>query len=97
MIKLICEPVSILASVLGGGLAGIIANRIGQLAAGKATGARRGGPKVLPAAVLQGAVVGLAKAAAGRGAAYRESAATRPGRHQQCPACRPAQQARNRH
>ena len=70
MIKLICKPVSILASVLGGVLASIIFKRIWQLAARKATDARRGWQEVLPAAVLQGAVVGLAKAAVGRGAVH---------------------------
>jgi hypothetical protein len=70
MIRLIYKPVSILASVLGGVLAGIIFKRIWQLAARKATDARRGWQEVLPAAALQGAVVGLVKAAAGCGAAH---------------------------
>jgi hypothetical protein len=70
MIKLICKPVSILASVPGGVLASIIFKRIWQLAARKATDARRGWQKVLTAAVLQGAVLGLAKTAAGRSAAH---------------------------
>jgi hypothetical protein len=70
MIKLIYKPVSILASVLGGVLAGIIFKRIWQLAARKATDARRAWQEALPVAALQGAVFGLVKAAAGRGAAH---------------------------
>lgn len=70
MIKLICKPVSILTGVLGGVLASIIFKRIWQVGARKATDARRDWQEVRPAAVLQGAVIGLAKAAAGRGAVH---------------------------
>ena len=70
MITLMYKPVSILASVLGGVLAGIIVKRIWQLAVREATDARRGWQEVLPIAALQGAVFGLVKAAAGRGAAH---------------------------
>jgi Protein of unknown function (DUF4235) len=74
MIKLIYQPLSRLASVLGGVLAGAIVTQIWKLAAHdeeapNATGARRGWLEILPAAALQGAVYGVVKAAAGRGAA----------------------------
>lgn len=74
MIKLVYKPVSILVSVLGGILAGVIFKRLWTLAAGeddapKATDARRGWHEILPAAALQGAVYGLVKAAVDRGAA----------------------------
>jgi Protein of unknown function (DUF4235) len=74
MIKLIYKPVSILVSVLGGMLAGVIFKRVWKLAAReddapKATDARRGWHEVLAAAAVQGAVYGLVKAALDRGAA----------------------------
>jgi hypothetical protein len=74
MIMLIYKPLSILASVLGGILAGAIFKQIWKLAAHedeapKGTDARRGWLEILPAAALPGAVYGMVKAAAGRGAA----------------------------
>jgi Protein of unknown function (DUF4235) len=74
MIKLIYQPLSLLAGVLGGVLAGAIFKQIWKLAAHKdeapkATDARRGWLEILPAAALQGAVYGVVKAAVGRGAA----------------------------
>jgi hypothetical protein len=74
MIKLLYKPVSILASVLGGVLAGAIFKRVWRAAAGedeapKATDASRGWREVLIAATLQGAIFALVKAAVDRGAA----------------------------
>ena len=79
MIKLIDKPLSLLASVLGGILAGAIFKQIWKLAAHedaahedkapKATDARRGRLWILPAAALRGAVYGVVKDAVGRGAA----------------------------
>lgn len=74
MIKLVYKPVSLLASVLGGVLAGAIFKQIWKLAAReddapKATDARRGWLEILPAAALQGAVYAVVKAALNRGAA----------------------------
>ena len=74
MIKLLYKPVSILVSVLGGLLAGVVFKQIWKLAAHeddapKATDARRGWREILTAAALQGAVYGLVKAAVDRGAA----------------------------
>jgi hypothetical protein len=74
MFKLLYKPVSILASVLGGVLAGAIFKRVWKAAAGedeapKATDAARGWREVLIAATLQGAIFALVKAAADRGAA----------------------------
>jgi hypothetical protein len=74
MIKLIYQPLSLLASVQGGILAGAIFKQSWKPAAHedkapKATDAPRGWLEILPAAALQGAVYGVVKAAAGRGAA----------------------------
>ena len=74
MIKIIYKPVSILVSVLGGILAGVIFKRIWKVATGedeapKATHAQRGWREVLIAAALQGAVFALVKAAVDRVAA----------------------------
>lgn len=74
MIKLIYQPLSLLASVLGRVLAGAIFKQVWKLAAHKdeapkATNARRGWLEILPAAALQGAVYGVVKAAVGRAAA----------------------------
>jgi hypothetical protein len=74
MIKLLYKPVSILVSVLGGMLAGIVFKHIWKLAAReddapKATDAQRGWREILTAAALQGAIYGLVKAAIDRGAA----------------------------
>lgn len=74
MIKLFCKPVSVLVSVLGGMLAGVIFKPAWKLAAREddapqATDARRGWREILVAAVLQGAICALVKAAVGRGTA----------------------------
>jgi Protein of unknown function (DUF4235) len=74
MIKLVYKPVSMLVSVLGGVLAGVIFKRIWKITAReddapKATDAQRGWREVLLAATLQGAVFAVVKAAVDRGAA----------------------------
>jgi hypothetical protein len=74
MIKLLYKPVSVLASVLGGVLAGVIFKRVWKITAGddqapRATDACRSWRQVLGAAALQGAVFALVKAAVDRGAA----------------------------
>ncbi len=74
MTKVLYKPLSLLASVLGGILAGAIFKLIWKLAAReddapKATDARRGWGEILSAAALQGAVYGVVKAAIDRGAA----------------------------
>jgi hypothetical protein len=74
MIKLIYKPISVLASVLGGMLAGVIFKRVWKLAtreddAPKATDARRGWRETLLAAALQGAIYALVKAVIDRGTA----------------------------
>ncbi len=74
MIKLVYRPLSLLASALGGLLAGVIFKQIWKLAARqddapRATDARRGWHEILPAAALQGAVYAVVKAAVDRGAA----------------------------
>ncbi len=74
MIKLLHKPMSMLASVLGGVLAGAIFKRVWKAAAGedeapKATDAGRGWPEVLLAAALHGAIFALVKAAMDRSAA----------------------------
>lgn len=74
MIKLLYKPMSLLASVLGGMLAGVIFKRLWKLAARdddapKATDARRDWWEVLVAAALQGAVYAVVKAAVDRGTA----------------------------
>jgi hypothetical protein len=74
MIKLVYKPLSLLVSVLGGVLAGVIFKRIWKLAAReddapKATDAQRGWHEILPAAAMQGAVYAVVKAALDRSAA----------------------------
>jgi len=74
MIKLLYKPFSVLASVLGGVLAGAIFKRVWKLAAReddapKATDARRGWREILAAAALQGAIYALVKAVIDRGTA----------------------------
>jgi hypothetical protein len=74
MVKLPYKPVGLLASVLGGTLAAATFKKVWKLAAGedetpKATDAHRGWPEVLAAAVLQGALFAVVKAAIDRTAA----------------------------
>jgi hypothetical protein len=74
MIKVLYKPVSMVAGVLGGMIAGAIFKQVWKLAAGEeeaptATDIRRGWPEVLLAAALQGAIFALVKAALDRGAA----------------------------
>jgi predicted metal-dependent enzyme (double-stranded beta helix superfamily) len=74
MIKLWYKPVSMLVSVLGGVLAGVIFKRVWKVAAGeddapKATDAQRSWPEILLAAALQGAIFAVVKAAVDRSAA----------------------------
>lgn len=74
MIKLLYKPLSMLVSVLGGVLAGVIFKRVWKFAAReddapKATDASRGWGEVLLAAALQGVIFAVVKAAVDRGAA----------------------------
>jgi hypothetical protein len=74
LIKLLYKPMSMLASVLGGMVAGAIFKKVWQVVARedetpKATDARRGWGEVLLAAALQGAIFAAVKAAVDRGAA----------------------------
>ena len=74
MIKVLYKPVSILVSVLGGVLAGVIFKRVWKLVAHeddapKATDAQRSWREVLAAAALQGAIFAVVKAVVDRGAA----------------------------
>ncbi len=88
MIKLVYKPVSLLASVLGGVLAGAIFKQVWKVAAGeddapKATDAERGWHEILIAAAIQGAIFAVVKAAVDRGAATgtRALTGTWPGKH----------------
>ena len=73
MIKLLYKPVDLIASMVGGLLAGLIFKSvwklIGQGDAPKPTDERRGWGEILLAAMLQGTIFALVKAAADRGAA----------------------------
>ena len=74
ILKILYKPFGIVASVLGGMLAGAIFKRVWKLAAREdeapeATDAQRGWGEVLIAATLQGAIFALVKAATDRGAA----------------------------
>ena len=73
MIKLLYKPVDLIASMVGGLLAGLIFKRvwklIGQGDAPKPTDERRGWGEILLAAMLQGTIFALVKAAVDRGAA----------------------------
>ncbi len=74
MMKTLYRPLSLLAGVLGGVLAGAVFKQVWKLAAReddapKATDAERGWREVLIAAAVQGAVYGFVKAAVDRGAA----------------------------
>ena len=73
MIKLLYKPVDLIAGMVSGLLAGLIFKRVWKLIGrGDAPGPadeRRGWGEILLAAVLQGAIFALVKAAVGRGAA----------------------------
>jgi Protein of unknown function (DUF4235) len=73
MIKLLYKPVDLIASMVGGLLAGLIFKTvwklIGQGDAPKPTDERRGWGEILLAAMLQGTIFALVKTAADRGAA----------------------------
>ena len=84
--KLLYKPVGILVSVIGGVLASTVFKRVWKVTAGeeeapKATDAHRGWREVLLAAVLQGAIFALVKAAVDRGdaEATRKVTGTWPG------------------
>jgi len=74
MMKVMYKPVTLLAGVLSGLLAGSIFKRVWQVAAREddapqATDAERGWREVLVAAALQGAIFAVVKAAVDRGTA----------------------------
>ncbi len=73
MIKLLYKPVDLIAGMVGGLLAGLIFKRVWKLIgrgdAPKPADERRGWGEILLAAMLQGAIFALVKAAVDRGAA----------------------------
>ena len=74
MVKLFYRPFGLLFSVLGGILAGAVFKQLWKVYAGekdppKAKESEYGWKEVLPAALLQGAIFGLVKAAIDRGGA----------------------------
>ena len=74
MIKFVYTPVSIVAGVLSGMLAGAIFKQVWKVAAGEdeaptATDIRRGWPEVLTSAALQGAIFALVRATVDRATA----------------------------
>ena len=74
MAKLVYRPFGLLYSVLGGILAGAVFKRLWKVYSGekdppKAKESEYGWKEVLPAALLQGAIFGLVKAAIDRGGA----------------------------
>jgi hypothetical protein len=84
MANLVYKPVSMLAGLGGGILAGALFKRVWKLAAGedeapKATDASRGWPEILLAAALQGAIVAVVRAAVDRLAAAGTHSMTHPG------------------
>jgi Protein of unknown function (DUF4235) len=91
VIKILYRPVGLVASVLGGLLAGAIFKRIWKLGAvgkdeaPKATDAGRGWREILLAAAAQGAIFAVVKAAVDRLAAEsaRRLTGTWPGREEQ--------------
>jgi len=96
MIKLVYKPVSRIAGVLAGMLAGAIFRQIWKLAAHgdnapSATDSRRGWHEILPAAAAQGAVYAAVKAAVDRGAAEgtRKLTGVWPGENGQRPPAGP--------
>jgi hypothetical protein len=79
MLKLIYRPLSLLISVLGGMLASVLFKRVWKLASGEdeapeATSPDHSTRQVLTAALLQGALFGVVKAAVDRAGAkgYRK-------------------------
>ena len=91
MIKLLFKPVDLIAGMVGGLLAGLIFKRVWKLIgrgdAPKPTDERRGWGEILLAAVLQGAIFALVKAAVNRSAAEgtRRLTGTWPGEEGQQP------------
>jgi Protein of unknown function (DUF4235) len=84
--KLIYRPFGLLFSVLGGILAGVAFRQLWKVVAQeeeapKATESKYGWREVLPAAVLEGAIFGLVKAAVDRGGAraFQKATGTWPG------------------
>ncbi len=74
MAKLIYRPFGLMASVLGGILAGVVFKQLWKMVsdeeeAPKARESEYGLQEVLPAAMLEGAIFGLVKAAIDRGGA----------------------------
>jgi Protein of unknown function (DUF4235) len=86
MAKLIYRPFGLLFSVLGGILAGVVFKQLWKVVsqeeeAPKAKEAEYGLKEVLPAAMLEGAIFGLVKAALDRGGAraFQKLTGTWPG------------------
>jgi Protein of unknown function (DUF4235) len=84
--KLMYRPFGLLFSVLGGILAGVAFRQLWKVVAQeeeapKATESKYGWREVLPAAVLEGAIFGLVKAAVDRGGAraFQKATGTWPG------------------
>lgn len=87
MSKVLFKPFSLLVSVLGGMLAGVIFKQVWRLArhereVPEATDADRGWGEILLAAAVQGAIFAVVKAAVDRGAAVsaQKLTGTWPGR-----------------
>ena len=91
MTKLLYKPVDLIAGMAGGLLAGLIFKRAwkltGRADAPEPADERRGWGEILLAAILQGAIFALVKAAVDRGAAEgtRRLAGTWPGDEGQRP------------
>ncbi|UNO39869.1 DUF4235 domain-containing protein [Streptomyces sp. MST-110588] len=86
MIKLLYKPLGMLFGLLAGALAGAVFKRVWRKAAGQAeapepTDEDRSWREVLPAAALQGAILGTVRAAVDRGGAVavRKLTGTWPG------------------
>jgi Protein of unknown function (DUF4235) len=84
--KLIYRPFGLLFSVLGGILAGVAFRQLWKVVAHeeeapKATESKYGWREVLPAAMVEGAIFGLVKAAVDRGGAraFQKATGTWPG------------------
>jgi Protein of unknown function (DUF4235) len=81
MKKILFKPVSVLASVSSGMVAGVIFKQAWKLAAReedapRPTDAERGWREILAAAALQGAIFGVVRAAVDRGTAQSASRLT---------------------